>query len=114
VARSQVPEADLRLVQQFCAYYWPAKFHEEVRGEYHLRGVQLTLCETRVPWDGKGEWIHSPIAQLRYRTETTDWTLHWPDGDSRWHRYDEGNVSSGSVAQLLAEVEEDPTGIFKG
>jgi hypothetical protein len=33
-----------------------------------------------------------------------------PDRDRRWHPYD--FIERGSIAELLAEIEADPTGIF--
>lgn len=109
-----VPETDLRRVEQFCRDMWPEKFHDEVRAEFHRRGRTVTLCETRAPWDGQGEWTHEHFAQLRYRPELADWVLRWSDRNSRWHDYHQGNVFSGTMAELLAEVDDDPTYIFKG
>jgi hypothetical protein len=114
VVGTQIPETDLHRAQQFCSRYWPERFHDQVRCEYHVRGNTLTLCETRAPWDGSGEWTHEPIAQLRFRPETADWSLHWPDRNTRWHEYHEGNVFAGTMQRLLREVDDDPTGIFKG
>ncbi|HEU4330492.1 MAG TPA: DUF3024 domain-containing protein [Lapillicoccus sp.] len=54
------------------------------------------------------------MAQLRFRPEHHDWSLHWADRNSRWHPYDHGNRQFGSVAQLLVEIDDDPTYIFKG
>jgi hypothetical protein len=41
------------------------------------------------------------------------WTLYFRDRNLRFHRYDLA-APSGSVAELLAEVDADPTGIFWG
>lgn len=60
------------------------------------------------------EWDHLPRAQLRYRPASGDWSLHWADRNGRWHPYEHGNRQFGSVAALLAEVDDDPTAIFKG
>lgn len=114
MAVQDLPETDLRRVERFCAAMWPAEYADQARAEYHVRGRSVTLCETRPPWNGIGEWTHLPIAQLRYRAGRGDWTLHWADRNSRWHEYHQGNVFSGSMAALLAEVDEDPTFIFKG
>lgn len=77
-------------------------------------GQSITLCETRPPWDGHGEWTHVDIAQLRYRPDTSDWSLHWSDRNSRWHPYEHGNIQVGSVTDLLSEIKTDPTCIFRG
>lgn len=109
------PELDLQRIDRWCKAQWPARFHDEVFCEHHRRGKNVTLCETRAPWDGEGDWTHRPYAQLRYRPESTDWALHWADRNSRWHVYDpEGFHVMGSCVELLAEIDRDPTCIFKG
>ena len=113
---SVLPDTDVYRIHQWCAAQWPEKFRSEVFWEAHLRGRSVTLCETRAPWDGTGRpWTHHGFAQLRYRPEQRDWSLHWSDRNSRWHAYDpEGFHVCGSVVDLLAEIDRDPTCIFKG
>lgn len=112
---TSLPETDLRRIEKFCAQLWPERFHAEVRGEMHVRGRNVTICETRAPWDGQGEWTHFRIAQLRFRPDSADWKLYWADRNDRWHEYDaHGPAMSGSCADLLAEIDDDPTAIFKG
>ena len=109
-----VPETDLARVRRWCAASVPARVRNEVRVEHHVRGRSVTLCETRVPWDGVGDWTHHGFAQLRYRPDSADWALYWPDRNGRWHEHVEGNRYVGSMDQLLAEVDDDPTAIFRG
>lgn len=111
---NHLPEPDLRRIERFCTAMWPPEYSDQARAECHVRGRNVTLCETRPPWDGVGEWTHMGFAQLRFRPTHGDWTLHWADRNSRWHEYHEGNVFSGTAAELLAEVDADPTCIFKG
>ena len=66
MARSALPEADLRRIAAYCAEKWPTQFADKVRAENHVRGRKVTICETRAPWDGEGDWTHQPMAQLRY------------------------------------------------
>ena len=54
------------------------------------------------------------MAQLRYRPESGDWSFHWADRNGRWHPYADGNRQFGSIVELLAEVDDDPTAIFMG
>ena len=54
------------------------------------------------------------MAQLRYRPESRDWSLHWADRNGRWHPHADGNRQFGSIVELLAEVDDDPTAIFMG
>jgi len=109
-----LPEMDLARIARWCAGNVPGRVREEVRVEHHVRGRSVTLCEARVPWDGVGEWTHLGFAQLRYRTDTADWALYWRDRNSRWHAYAVGNRQFGTAAQLLDEVNDDPTAIFRG
>ena len=53
------------------------------------------------------------IAQLRHDASTDMWTLYCRDSSERWWPYD-GVGPSSSVDPLLAEIDEDPTGIFWG
>ena len=50
--------------------------------------------------------------QLRYDPDAGRWTLYCADRNSRWHHYD--LIEPGTVTELLAEIEQDPTGIFWG
>lgn len=111
---SSPPETDLARVRRWCADAVPERALAQVRVEYHVRGRNVTLCEARTPWDHAGEWTHFAFAQLRYREPTRDWALYWRDRNERWHEYAEGNRQFGTVQQLLDEVDEDPTAIFRG
>ena len=76
---------------------------------------QLTIVECRPPWraDFGPEWTRSPIARLRYTKATRLWSLYWRDRNLKFHEYGRVPASAG-VAELLAEVDRDPTGIFWG
>lgn len=109
------PELDLRRIEAWCEEQWPPEYRAEVRYEHHVRGKNVTICETRVPFGGQDGWTHLNVAQLRYRPDEGDWTLHWSDRNGRWHVYDpEGHHVTGTCAELLAEIDADPTFIFKG
>lgn len=109
-----LPHTDLARVRRWCAAAVPDRALHQVRVEFHVRGRNVTLCETRVPFDGLGDWTHFAIAQLRYRDDTRDWALYWRDRNERWREYAEGNRQFGSMDELLAEVDDDPTSIFRG
>ncbi len=65
------------------------------------------------PWEGgDGPWTRLKVAQLRYRSDSQDWTLHCRDRNEKWFNYDPHFI--GTAAELLAEIEEDPTCIFWG
>jgi Protein of unknown function (DUF3024) len=108
-----IPEVDLQRIKRFCVEESPAEQADKVRVVHKVRGKSVTIFESRPPWDGRGaEWIDVPVAQLRYSPETTKWSLHWADRNSRWHPYE--FIRPGSVTSLLEEVEKDTTCIFWG
>jgi hypothetical protein len=109
------PEADLDLIRGWCAKQWTEEFRDEVRCEAHVDGTRVVLCETRAPWNTVGGWSHEEFAGLAFRSQTNDWTLSWVDSESQWHDYaPDGSPVVGSCADLLAEIDRDPTNIFKG
>ena len=82
-----------------------------MRIEADVRGGTVTIEECRAPWEPSlVDWTRTPVAQLRHSAGS--WTLYSADGESRWHRYRE--LHSGSIGELLAEIADDPTGIFWG
>ncbi|HEY1652422.1 MAG TPA: DUF3024 domain-containing protein [Acidimicrobiales bacterium] len=108
-----VPELDLLRIRKFCEGRIPPELRSKVRVEVGVRGKSVTLFECRPPWDGHGmEWTRQPISQLRFDRATARWTLHWADRNSRWHLYD--FIDPGTVGELLAEIDKDPTCIFWG
>jgi hypothetical protein len=109
-----LPDIDLARARRWCAAAVPAHVLHQVRVEPHVHGRHVTLCETRVPFDGVGEWTHFPFARLRYRVAARDWALYWRDRNERWHEYAQGNRQFGTMEELLAEVDADPTHIFRG
>ncbi len=76
----------------------------------------VTLYELRPPWASHAlgpEWTKMPIAQFRYNPAFALWTLYCCDRNSRWHEdYEIG--PSQELDELIAEVEEDATGIYWG
>ena len=107
------PETDLAWIAKYCADKVPAHVRKEVRVELETRGRSVTIIDCRPPWDGgTGPWSRLKVAQLRYRPESRDWTLHCRDRNEKWLDYLDG--FSGTAAELLAEIDEDPTCIFWG
>nr|WP_221623138.1 DUF3024 domain-containing protein [Micromonospora globispora] len=75
----------------------------------------LTIVECRAPWraDMGSEWTRLPVARLRYTKSTGTWTLYHRDRNLRFHRYDL-TPPTGNMAELLDELDRDPTAIFWG
>ena len=59
------------------------------------------------------EWTRMPIARLRYVKKRNEWVLHWVDSNSRFRLYLDF-APCENVADLLAEIDADPTSIFWG
>jgi hypothetical protein len=114
VARVGVlPDLDLQKIRVFCEERTPPEFRDQMRVEAGERGKSVTIFECRPPWPEKeAEWTRMPIGQLRFDPATALWTLFWADRNDRWHLYD--LIDSGTVDQLLREIEDDPTCIFWG
>ena len=104
-----------RRLTEFCRDRIPAEHRDEIRLEHEVRGNSATLYECRPPWheDLGPEWSRMRIAQLRFDSKGRTWSLHWADRNERWHTYDDVDPAP-SIEPLLAEIDEDPTGIFWG
>ena len=72
---TRLPETDLRRIEKFCEESVPAHVRDQVLVEHHVRGRTVTICETRAPWDGAGEWTHMGFAQMRYREADREWNI---------------------------------------
>lgn len=88
---------------------------DEVRVEMDVDARAVTILECRSRWceDFGPEWTGQEIARLRYTTPTGDWTLYWPDRNSRFHLCEDFD-STPMVARLPAEINADPICIFWG
>ncbi len=108
-----VPDLDLARIAAYCDKKVPARFKDEVRVEYEVRGKSVTIFECRPPWHPNlTEWSRMRIAQLRYDPDDHLWTLYCADRNGRWHRY--YDYTKGTVEKVLDEITADPTGIFWG
>ncbi len=80
-----------------------------------MRGRTVTIVERRPPWDSElpPEWMELPQARMKYDEQSRGWTLYWFDRNSKAHRYDLLEPDQ-PIERILAEYDQDPTGIFKG
>jgi Protein of unknown function (DUF3024) len=109
------PELDVVRVQRWCRTRVPEHARHQVRIECEVSGRDLTVVERHPPWPPEAgpEWMRTPVARLRYVRSRRVWRLYWIDSDDRWHEYPELPFAP-DVADLLAELEEDPTALFWG
>ncbi len=59
------------------------------------------------------EWTRHAVARLSWSGTSGTWTLHEITSDGRFHRT-RWCAPSPDVGNLLAAIDEDPTGIFWG
>jgi len=104
----------LRYVSVFCENRVPVEARDEVRIECAARGSAITIVERRPPFSALvgPDWTTMKIAQLRFDQTTGDWTLYAADRNERWFLHDVDPARD--VGPLLAEIGDDPTGIFWG
>lgn len=74
--------------------------------------VTVVECRAMEPEKPAADWFELFVARLRF-TRSRGWELYWPDRDSNFHLYEAAEPTQ-NVALLLAEIENDPTGIFFG
>ncbi len=110
-----MPELDVARVQRWCRARVPEHVRDEVRVELDVAERHVTIVECRPLWraDFGLEWTRFPIARMHYTKSTRLWSLYWRDRNLKFHSYDRV-PASGSVEELLAEVDGDPTAIFWG
>lgn len=110
-----VPELDLTRVRRWAEEHTPPEFRDQMRVEVDETPRGLTIYECRPPWDELAgrNWIRQPVARLRYVQARGEWTLYWSDRNDKFHRYPDSEPTR-FVADLLAEIDADPTSIFWG
>ncbi len=110
VAADAVPR-----VATYCASRVPSELADQIRIEHRTRGNTITIYELRPPWreDLGPEWTSSRVCTLQWDPDTELWRIYARDrNDSRLdYPYAE---PAASVANLLDELDRDPTGIFWG
>ena len=91
----------------------PIHVRDKIRFGHTVRGNSITLLEIRPVYNDPTRHTEMSVAQFRYDDETKKWTLYCCDRNSKWHEYLD-ILPSNVFADLVAEVDRDPTGIFWG
>ena len=111
---TDVREEALEAVRELCAQRAPANVADEMRLEVEAEGNAITITELRAPWHpGMREWTRTPVAQLRYRVGTGQWSLREPTATG-WTAYRGDRGPTKTIGPQLDELDADPTGIFWG
>jgi hypothetical protein len=102
-----------RLLEPVCRLPADPAVQAQLRIEYRLEGPTIVLFESRPRYFRPEEWGEEPVAKFRYVASRNCWQLFCMHRDLKWHRY--GLLPEAeSLAELVAEVRRDPSGIFWG
>jgi hypothetical protein len=101
------------MLSTYCAERVPEGLRDEIVVKYRIRTTAITLYQERRALLDPARWNKLVIAQLRYNPDLNHWKLYCADRNSKWHRYDLAPPAR-SIEPLLAEIDQDPTGIFWG
>jgi hypothetical protein len=102
-----------KLVGSFCRRKCPPHLKDKVSLEYRILGHDVTIFERRPWWDGRPGFSESMVAKARYVRKVDEWRLLWQRADLKWHGY-EPMPSSKDLAEVIAEIDEDPYACFFG
>lgn len=105
---SSGPVADLLTVGRWCQAGGPTTRGVGRRLECEMGDRQVTVFEVLPPrpgWPGRHSARRDAIARLRYDTESSTWSLHWPSG--RQYRRDPEVAATADIRALLALVDGD-------
>ena len=113
-----LPETDVARVRRWIEARneeLPPRANDLVRFEMDVDARAITIVECRPPWrpDLGPEWTRFPVARMRYTLARQEWALYWRDRHEKFHEYDEIGPTP-RIDLLLAEIDEDPIGIFWG
>jgi hypothetical protein len=110
-----VPEIDIERVRRWAATRVPVHLQDQIRIEVEVSDRAITILECHPPWSPQvgPEWSRLQVARLRYTKKRNEWSLYWSDRNSDFHVYDLVEPST-DIADLIAEIEADPTCIFWG
>jgi len=102
-----------KIFTAYCEKKVPLHIRDQFRVEFEIRGNEVKLFEFRPYWKDTNEWIPQKVARFKKDPGSNSWTLYWTDRNGRWHVF-EPYPSSRDITKLLAEVDNDKTGIFWG
>lgn len=102
-----------KLLRVFCAKRVPPGVGSKIRVGYRIEGSAVILYEERPAFRPPHEWNEMVVAKFTYVATKREWRLYCQHRDLRWHSY-QALPAASSFAELLDEVDADPTGIFWG
>ncbi len=97
----------------YCSRAIPGHARHKVRLGYLVRGMAITLFESRPYFQDPARWTTLSVARFRYSKTTDRWTLYRHHRGGKWRLY-EGLEPQRDFSGVFEEVQADPTGIFWG
>lgn len=91
----------------------PACFQNQLRIEFRIKGAEVTLYESRPHYLDQSTWFSMAVARFKKDPKSEVWELYCADRNGKWHLY-KPCPPNRDIEKLLAEVKNDPTGIFWG
>ena len=114
MALTEVQKAQVhKQLTAYCAKRVPAAVRSKVRVGYRIEGNAVILYEERPAFRPPYDWQEMVVAKFTYVDTQGKWRLSCQHRDFRWHTY-QALPTASSFAELLDEVDADPTGIFWG
>jgi hypothetical protein len=111
---SEIQQAQVsRLLADYCEASVRPDVRDKLRLGFRITGNAVVLFEARPAFEAPREWHESPFAKFVYVKSRGQWQLYCQHRDLKWHRYQRLH-GAATFEELLAEVDSDPTGIFKG
>jgi hypothetical protein len=76
-----LPDLDVARIKRWCEGRVPRSAQDEVRVEFEVADLSVTIVERRAPWpdDPNPQWTRFPIARLQFSASTQTSSLFWRD-----------------------------------
>jgi hypothetical protein len=101
------------LLGQMCQPHPDPQVAAQVRRGYHVEGTAVVVYESRPSFLKPEIWQEHPVAKFQFNKSRGTWRLFCMFRDLKWRAY-EPLRESLDLADLVREVQTDPTGIFWG
>jgi hypothetical protein len=102
-----------RLLRPFIVRCEQAGVGDQVRVGYRIERSSVVLFESRIHWKNRTDWLEHRVAKFQFVATINRWRLFCQFSDLEWRGY-APLPEAETLAELVREVDADPTGIFWG
>jgi hypothetical protein len=102
-----------KIVGGFCDEKIPDHLRNQIKVFYEVRGYDVKITESRPDFMRNYEWTESPIARMKYDSDTLEWQVYWMRASGKWEKYTEFKPTN-NLQLLIEEIEKDPYRVFWG